>query len=61
MPKNTKGTKTTKTRTQAKGLSRTEHELTVEESKKIKGGLDPTSVRLPSPARAEGNPQPQKV
>lgn len=60
MPKNNKSTKTSKTRTKAKGLSRTERELTVGESKKIKGGLDPTSVRLPSPGRVD-TPQPQKV
>ena len=60
MPKNTRGTKTSKLRTKTKGLARTEHQLTAEESKKIKGGLDPTSVRLPSPGKAD-NPQPQKV
>ena len=59
MPRN-KSTKTGKTRTKAKGLSRSERELAVGESKKIKGGLDPTNVRLPSPSRTD-NPQPQKV
>lgn len=60
MPKKTKSTKTSKTRTKAKGLSRTPHDLTAEDANKIKGGFDPTSVRLPSPVRAI-NPQPQKT
>lgn len=60
MPKNTKRTKTSKPRTKTKGLARTENELTLEESKKIKGGFDPTTVRLPSPGKAI-SPQPQKV
>jgi hypothetical protein len=57
MPKTIKSTKGSKSRTKAKGLSRNEKQLTAEESKKIKGGLDPTSVKLPSPLGA-GNHQP---
>lgn len=60
MPKDSKSNRTNKPRTKTKGLARTERKLTIEESNKIKGGLDPTSVRLPSPGKAS-NPQPQKV
>ena len=60
MAKKTKSTKTSRTRTKVKGLSRTPHDLTAEDANKIKGGFDPTSVRLPSPVKAI-NPQPQKM
>lgn len=60
VPKKTKSAKTRKTRTKAKGLSKAPHDLTAEDANKIKGGFDPTSVRLPSPVRAI-NPQPQKT
>ena len=57
MPKTIKSTRGSKRRTKAKGLSRNEKQLTAEESKKIKGGLDPTSVKLASPPGA-GKHQP---
>ena len=61
MPKNTKVKKPTKTRTRVKDLRGSTRDLSSAESKKVKGGLDPTEVRLPSTARSAGNHQPQKV
>ena len=61
MPKNPKVKKPTKTRTRVKDLQGSARDLSSAESKKVKGGLDPTEVRLPSAARSGGNHQPQKV
>jgi len=58
MPKTSKSTKGSKRRTKPRGLSRNEEQLTTEESKRIKGGLDPTSVKLPSPRGTEPHQPP---
>ena len=60
MPKNAKRARAGNARTKSKGVARTAHDLRPNQSKKIKGGSDPTSVRLPSPKRYD-NPMPQKV
>ena len=44
MPKSTKGTNKNK-RTKVKDLGRSRQELTSDEAKRVKGGMDPTNAR----------------
>jgi len=60
MPKSTKGTKNVKKRTKVKDLGRSKQELTPEEAKKVKGGMDPTNA-TPSPLSLNVNTRFQKV